>query len=362
MPRQPNAIDFWRGFALLTIFVNHVPGIYYEKFTFRNVSISDSADLFVFLAGCSLRMASDPRDRRSSMTPIMIRLAGRIVTIYAAHILIVVIAIAMLATAAKLQSNPLMLEWHNAAAVFYDPVNTHIGLALLTHQLGYFDILPLYVVLMVFALAIVPLHRFAPLALLPISIALYLATLVFQLGVPSWPNDGQWFFNPLAWQMPFVLGFALAKNDGAGAFARRHLRTIRYVAWPIVLASAVMCLAELFPDPTLMPEPKLLFILSKSFETPPRLIQFLALVAVFSSAYPKIESLTPGVTQFVSRLGRNSLTVFCVGSLLSLGCQIVRFVYKAGIPTDTFIVAIGFGVLWLSAWLKEQTAARARPA
>ena len=28
---------------------------------------------------------------------------------------------------------------------------THIGLALLTHQLGYFDILPLYVVLMLMA-------------------------------------------------------------------------------------------------------------------------------------------------------------------------------------------------------------------
>ena len=41
MPRPVNAIDFWRGFALVTIFINHIPGLFYEKFTYRNVSLSD---------------------------------------------------------------------------------------------------------------------------------------------------------------------------------------------------------------------------------------------------------------------------------------------------------------------------------
>ena len=54
MPREPNAVDFWRGFALVSIFINHVPGIFYERLTHRNLSISDSAELFVFLAGWSL--------------------------------------------------------------------------------------------------------------------------------------------------------------------------------------------------------------------------------------------------------------------------------------------------------------------
>jgi hypothetical protein len=31
--RGPNAIDFWRGFALLTIFINHIPGNAFERFT-----------------------------------------------------------------------------------------------------------------------------------------------------------------------------------------------------------------------------------------------------------------------------------------------------------------------------------------
>ena len=36
MTRGANPVDFWRGFALVTIFVNHIPGIFYEHFTHRN--------------------------------------------------------------------------------------------------------------------------------------------------------------------------------------------------------------------------------------------------------------------------------------------------------------------------------------
>ena len=62
--RAPNEIDFWRGFALVTIFINHVPGIYFERFTYRNVSLSDSAELFVFLAGCCIAHSRRRRGAR----------------------------------------------------------------------------------------------------------------------------------------------------------------------------------------------------------------------------------------------------------------------------------------------------------
>jgi len=43
MTRQANAVDFWSGFALVSIFINHIPGVFYERLTHRNLSISDSA-------------------------------------------------------------------------------------------------------------------------------------------------------------------------------------------------------------------------------------------------------------------------------------------------------------------------------
>jgi hypothetical protein len=276
------------------------------------------------------------------------------VELYAVQILITMIAIAMLAATATLLDNPLLLEWHNAAAVFYDPILTHIGLATLTHHLGYFDILPLYVVLMAMAPAVAMIDRYVPWLLLPISLAVYFAALVFQITLPSWPVQGEWFFNPIAWQAVFVLGFVLAKGErGPGAFARRNIRWIRIAAVPVVIAGALIIWNGWWPDPVKVPQPTLLFIQSKTYITPMRLIQFLALIALFSAAYPAILRLVPGLVAFFSMLGRNSLEVFCVGSLLSLLGQIVRFIYQGGIVIDTVVVAIGIALLALTAWLTE---------
>ena len=361
MPRQANAVDFWRGLALVTIFINHIPGNYWGRFTHANYSISDSADLFVFLAGWSLRYLIGPPGKLKATWYLVLRLLGRAIQLYAAQILITMIAIAMLAASATWLDNPLILEWHNAAAVFYDPILTHIGLAALTHHLGYFDILPLYVVLMAMAPVIAVIDRYAPNWVLPISLALYFVTLVIPIPMPTWPVDGQWFFNPLAWQLIFVLGFVMAREDGIGGFVRRHIVPIRWLSLPIVLASTYVVWFWLWPDPTLMPQPRLLFIADKTFVTPVRVIQFLALMAVFSVTYPYIKRWASLLVEFLSLLGRNSLYVFCVGSLLSLAGQITRFVYRGDILVDTLVVILGVAIMAFTAWLpewREQVTAR----
>jgi hypothetical protein len=96
-----------------------------------------------------------------------------------------------------------------------------------------------------------------------------------------------------------------------------------------------------------------LFLNGKSFLTPIRLIQFLALVAVFSAVYPAIAHAVPWLAEPLSQLGRNSLNVFCVGSLLSLSGQIVRFLYSGSLAVDTIVVVVGVGLLWLTAWMSE---------
>jgi hypothetical protein len=353
MTRQANAIDFWRGLALVIIFINHVPGIYYSRFTHANYSLSDSADLFVFLAGWALRYVVGRPGRQQPAWYLVLRLGGRALTLYAAQIMITMIAIAMLASVAILRDNPLLLEWHNAAAVFQDPVPTHVGLALITHQLGYFDILPLYVVLMVMAPGFALIDRYAPNLVLPVSLLIYGITLGFHIPIPTWPVDGEWFFNPLAWQLIFVLGFVLAREDGIGGFARQYIFPIRLIALPIVAAGLYVVLYDWWPDPTKVPQPKLFFLLSKTYITPPRIIQFLALIAVMSFTYPYILRFVPKLVDFLSMLGRNSLYVFCVGSILSLGGQIIRFYYRGNIYVDTAVVICGIAIMAITAWLPE---------
>jgi hypothetical protein len=310
--------------------------------------------LFVFLAGWSMRyFLGDPDDRRRSTGEIVYRLSARALTLYAAHMLIVMLAIAMLAVASRMLDNALLLEWNNAATVFANPVDGSIGLVLLSHQLGYFDILPLYVCLLVVSPVMVLLHRWAPGLLLPLSLAVYLVAVSWQIAVPTWPSEGQWFFNPLCWQAVFVLGFVLAGDQGLGGWARRNLAAIRLVAVPVVVVGALMVWFGWGPDPTTVPEPKLLFIADKSFITPMRLLQFLALVAAFSLVYSQIEGLLPALVRFCTLLGRNSLAVFCVGSLLSLAAQIVRFELRGGLALDLVIVAVGLAILGVTAWLSE---------
>jgi hypothetical protein len=57
MSERIDAIDFWRGVALSTIFVNHIPGNILGNFTPRNCGFSDAAEAFVFLSGMSVALA-----------------------------------------------------------------------------------------------------------------------------------------------------------------------------------------------------------------------------------------------------------------------------------------------------------------
>src|SRR5262249_14119000 len=126
MPRQANAVDFWGGFALVSIFVNHIPGIWFERLTHRNLSVSDSAELFVFLAGWSLGLLVSSRSAATNSALLVFRLGGRAVTIYAAQILISSIALALLAGGAHAFCKPLILAWRQAAAPFPGPPLTHL--------------------------------------------------------------------------------------------------------------------------------------------------------------------------------------------------------------------------------------------
>lgn len=351
--RSANEIDFWRGLALIAIFINHIPGFPFERFTHRDYGYSDSAELFVFLAGWAVRLVASSAAQPLGLARLVLRLTGRAVTLYAAQILITMLAIAIIASFALWLDNPLLLEWHNAAAVFQDPVRTHVGLVLLTHQLGYFDILPLYVVLMGGAPLMAVVHRLAPHALLPLSLGLYLCALAFRMVLPTWPVEGVWFFNPFAWQLVFVLGFVMAGDDGVGAWARRNLSWLRPLGRIFIAVCVVLAVLNWEPDPTLMPEPKLLFVVDKGNMTPLKLIHFLMLAAAFAGSFRYVLRFAPLLGRFLSMLGRNSLNVFCVGSILSLTGQFIRVASGGSFWVDICVLLAGIGILGITAWLSE---------
>ncbi len=58
---------------------------------------------------------------------LVFRIQGRAFQVYVAQILITEFAIAVLAAASLVYDAPFLLDWHNASAVFTDPVRAHLG-------------------------------------------------------------------------------------------------------------------------------------------------------------------------------------------------------------------------------------------
>ncbi|MGY2048999.1 OpgC family protein [Methylobacterium sp. JK268] len=354
MARDPNAIDFWRGFALITIFINHIPGNVFENFTYSQYGTSDAAELFVFLAGWSIGIAI--RGRSGQVEPAgrtVLRLLSRMVEVYRAQLVITAIALALLAGAALVLDNPLLLEWHNAGPVFTDPVQTTVGWVTLLHQLGFFNILPLYVVLLGLAPVFVLTARLSRLAALGASLALYLTALVLELNIPSWPQEGHWFFNPLCWQLLLVLGFLAHEWRRESAAFLTWRRRLRPLGIGIVILGAVLAWFHIRPDPLTVPEPRLLFTFDKSHLPPARLIHFIGVMLAFQGAFEWIYARSAWLGRHLAALGRNSLAVFSVGSIGSLAGQLVRFWTGGGFAVDLLVVGSGILVLAFTAWFVE---------
>ncbi|WP_072396679.1 OpgC domain-containing protein [Hyphomicrobium sp. CS1GBMeth3] len=351
--RPPNAIDFWRGVALVMIFINHIPGLDYSILTLRNYAISDAAELFVFLAGCSVAFVANGQATVKPLGAVVMRLLVRAFEIWQAQIATISVAIAILAASAIYFTDPLLLDWHGAGPAFSDTVRSSIGLVLLTYQIGYFNILPLYVVLMLMAVALVVLSRWSLLLAVAASVALYAATLAFMWKLPSWPVGGAWFFNPLSWQILIMLGFvsmvAKRRYPAWDAMLRR--------LWPfsvaIVAIGAVIVWIGYRPDPMRVPQPHYFFIFDKEFLSPARVINMLAIAIAFYPAFPVLSEWLGSAVRYFSCLGRNSLPVFCVASLLALTGQIIRYIGEPTFLLDTAIVIFGLVVLRVTAWVAE---------
>jgi OpgC protein len=61
----------------------------------------------------------------------------------------------------------------------------------------------------------------------------------------------------------------------------------------------------------------------------------------------------PHLSRFLCLLGRNSLSVFCALSLLSLSGQLFRYAYGGSVASDAFIVILCVLLMGMIAWAAE---------
>lgn len=349
--RDPR-LDVFRGICLVMIFINHVPGNVYEDFTSRNFGFSDAAEGFVLMSGIAAGLAysADFRDRSMRLWTGLARVWRRVWTLYLVHVLTTLAALAAGAAVALWLNNSEVLFQNQMKWVWLDPLRTFVGLVLLTHQFGYINILPLYLVL----LAVSPLMLYAawrrPLVLMAASVLLWLCAGIFHLSLPNYPSAGGWFFNPLTWQVIFVTGLltGVALKDGRRFVAVRpwlQVATGLFVLYAAVSAQipAVSKITgySLWLAKETFHLPWNLTAFDKTFVTAPRLLHILAL-AYFLSTFPAVRrACAHRLAAPFELLGRQALPVFALGSVLCIGLQGIKHVTGQDLVTDTLLIGAG---------------------
>src|ERR1700746_485145 len=215
--KRIEGIDFWRGFGLLTIFIDHMPESIFQHVTQQNFGFSDAAELFVFLSGVSVALAYGARFFDGETVGAGRAVLRRAFTIYWVQILISLWIIAIFVGAAALWKESDLLE--DADVVVSNPLQTTAAILALFHQLENANILPLYVVLLLMTPLLLAMARRDDRLMLAASAGIYLAARAFSLNLPTWPVEGTWWFNPIAWQLIFAIGIVAGRRLKRGGIA-----------------------------------------------------------------------------------------------------------------------------------------------
>jgi hypothetical protein len=318
--RAPNTIDFWRGIALMEILVNHIPGNSLSRFTHRQYGWSDAAEVLIFLAGLALAMRCGKGSPGGEWR--------RVFSIYIWHVAFSLILIGVYYIA-YLNGQGAILSDNRTMPL---SAETFAGVLLLSHQLRYFDILPLYIVLFATGPLIAWLARRSLVALLCSSLALYAATRIWGFGLPAWPGTGVWYFNPFAWQALFVIGYVCGARREAVARLMES-RALLVAACVVLLVAFVAMLAGVPNERVHERTAVELAFWGKSSLGPARLLHFLALALVVARFGRFILSMFPLAWTYGSLLGRYAMPTFCLGALFSALGQVAS---NAGLRGSAF--------------------------
>ncbi len=212
--RRDPRLDFFRGVAMLIIFVAHVPANLWGQYIPARFGWSDAAEMFVFCSGYAAAIAFGGAFLRAGFWHGTARVAYRVWQLYSSHVLIFFFVLGLcLAGNAWIGGETDYLRRLNLHYAVNETGPALIGLFTLTYVPNYFDILPMYMGALLLIPAAMLLARVHPWLPVAASAALYAANWALDGGLPAHPKHPhiEWFFNPLGWQLLFLTGFALAR-------------------------------------------------------------------------------------------------------------------------------------------------------
>lgn len=364
-------LDMFRGLALVMIFINHVPNTYYEDFTNRNFGFSDAAEAFVFMSGVAAGLAYSNRFRSGNLWAATAKVWARARQLYFVHVVITMLCLAIFAGAAKWFGFTEVLTKNNLAPIFQKPLSALVGIPLLTHQLGYLNILPLYMSLLLATPLIILAGLRRPILVALGSVGLWIVAGQFRLNLPAFPNSGGWFFDPFSWQLLFVLGLLSGMAMKAGTvFVPYSKLLMGFAIGMLVFTLMWMKISPFgkFMNGTMgwlsgLGVPFYITWFDKTFLSLPRLLHALALFYVLSN-WPAMRRLASSTIAAPLRLmGRQGLAIFATGTVMSMFLQALRTRSEPDLMVDGILLGSGLLLLVGLAWAltKTQETTRTKP-
>jgi hypothetical protein len=362
-------LDLFRGLANWAIFLDHIPHEVLSWVTLKNYGFSDAADLFVFISGYTAALVFGSAMIKQGYAAAASRLAKRAFTLYAAHIIVVVIYIAVIACVSREFHDPDDLNQFNVAVFINQPFREFIQALALRYRPVNLDVLPLYILLLgAFAPALWLMIR-KPTLTLAGSLVLYVAARYFGWNLPAAPS-GLWYFNPFTWQLLFFLGAWIALGGAKAIQSIVRTRAAFWLAIAYIIFAFVVTMAIRVPDlGGLVPH----WILrpfdpnDKMNLAPYRIVHFMALAVVVTrflhldSPTLKWRALAPLI-----KCGQHSLQVFCSGIVLSFCAHAAIELSLNSIWVQIVVGATGISLMTVVAycrtWSKQRDRALPSPA
>jgi len=347
-------IDVFRALALLTIFINHVPGTIYEHFTHKNLGFSDSAEAFVLISGMAVALAYGSKFGPGNRLLLTLKMWRRAGVLYTTHIMTTMATIAIFASAAIFLKRSELLKEINIEPLLKHPVEALFGLVTLGHQLGYNNILSMYAVMLVLTPLLLLLARISLPLMLGVSGVVWFLSGLYQVAPINYPTEGVWFLNPLSWQFLFAIGIAGVMHVRRGGQLPTHPVLIGLAVGYLVLALAWVRI-PLWGIDASMGMPMIITGFDKTFLSGPRLLHILAM-AYLIAVVPTLNNIARTAPDNpLAILGKHSLPVFIAGTLLAMVAQVMKLVNPGGLPYDTLLIATGivmqFALAYYLEWL-----------
>lgn len=356
-PRDPR-LDFFRGVGMLIILLAHIPSDGWALWIPARFGFSDATEMFVFQSGMASAIAFGSTYDRSGALILIARVAQRIWQIFWAHIAVFIVVAAIMVFAGTRHDGVTYVNSLNLVPFMKDPGHLLLSLLTLTYVPNYFDILPMYIVIlalmpvMIFASKI---HQLVPFFLMT---AMWLATQFGLTGLPAEPwSDRPWFFDPFGWQLLFFTGFFLMRGTLPAPGYDRRLMALAVILVVVTVPFAWVRFQEVHPF-FQVAAARIVPLTDKTDFGLLRFVHFLALCYIAVHLVGKKGSRLRGpIVRVLTVVGQQSLAVFITGMVVAQPIGIALDHAGRTVSAEAIGNLFGFatliGAAYLVRWFKS---------